>query len=263
MAVISFWNNNTGKIGQSYSSLAIAVYMAMEHNYKILLMSTGHKDNTFMQAFGLSKSSVGINFKNIVSSMDTESGIESLSKLALSNRINPQIITNYTKMIFRDRLEILSGPLGEKYQKVYESCEDIINNARRSYDIVFVDLNNGYDDETTKKIVKMSDIIVFNIEQKLAELDGILKLKTEKILSSKNTLFLLNRYDRYSKYTTKNVSRYIGEKREALSIPYNCLFAEAIEDGTLAEMFLNPKIRKISNVDDNTSFFISEIKRAS
>lgn len=263
MAVVTFWNNNTGKIGQSHSVLAIATYMAMEHNYRILLISTGYNEDVSMQAFGLSKSSKRVNFNRNMISMDTETGIESLSKLALSNRLTPDIISNYTKMIFKQRLEILSGPLGGDYNKIYESCIDIINNARSGYDIVFVDLNNGYEDNTTREIINMSDIIVMNIEQKMSDLDEVLRLKSEKIISNKKTLYLLNRYDRFSKYTAKNVSRYIGERKETLTVPYNNLYAEAVEEGTLADMFLNPRIRKIDNIEDKNGFFMNELRKDS
>ena len=75
-------------------------------------------------------------------------------------------------------------------------------------------------------------------------------------------MFLINRYDRSSKYSTKNVTRDLMEKKEILSVPYNHLFAEAMQEGTAAEFFLNPKIRKLDDTEDRTAFFISELKRA-
>ena len=263
MGIISFWNNNTGKIGQTYSALAIASYMAIEHNYKILLVSTKHNDTISMQAFGLSNNRRTINlFTRNKGALELESGIESLSKLASANRLTPEVIPNYTKMIFRNRLEILSGPTSEQYEKVYPLCIDMINVAKRHYDIVFVDLNNGVEDETTNKIINMSDILITNIEQKKSELDSLLELKENKILS-KNTLILINKYDRDSKYSVKNCTRYLGEKKDILSVPYNVLFAEAIEEGQLAEYFLNPKLRKLQDTEDKNAFFINELKRDS
>ena len=92
----------------------------------------------------------------------------------------------------------------------------------------------------------MSDILITNIEQKKSELDSLLELKENKILS-KNTMILINKYDRESKYSVKNCTRYLGEKKDILSVPYNILFAEAIEEGQLAEYFLNPKLRKLQD----------------
>lgn len=263
MAIITFWNNNTGKIGQTHSILAIATFMAIEHNYKILLISTRMNDDVSMQAYGIFKSQKKLNFLDgNRMSMDLESGIESVAKLSSSNRLTPDSIQNYTKMIFRNRLEVLSGPRGADYKKTYEACPNIVSVAKRFYDLVFVDLNNGYSDEITKEILNKSDIIITNIEQKPSELMQIQSLRSHKIISDKNSLLLFNRYDRDSKYSIKNSTRFLGDKKEMLSIPYSSIFAEAIQEGNLADFFMNPRIRKLDNTEDKNGFFISEIKRA-
>lgn len=40
MAIITFWSNTKKETGQSMSIAAVATSMAIEHNYKILLVST-------------------------------------------------------------------------------------------------------------------------------------------------------------------------------------------------------------------------------
>lgn len=270
MTVITFWNNNTGKIGQTHSALAIATHMAIEHNFKILLMSTRYNDQVTMQGFGFQE--IAAKTVNLITNnkntMDLESGIEGMSKLTAANRLTADMVPNYTRMILKKRLEILSGPTDRKdekidYNRIYASCRSIINIAKQYYDVVFVDLNNGLDEEPTKEILKMSNIIILNVEQKPSEFTEMVKLRNElEFLNQKNTLFLINRYDRSSKYSTKNVSRDLSEKKEILSVPYNHLFAEAVQEGTAAEFFLNPKIRKLDDTEDRTAFFISELKRA-
>lgn len=264
MAVITFWNNNTGKIGQTHSAIAIATYMAIEHNHKILLLSTRHNDEVSMQAFGFKKNdkALGSILGNKVK-MDLESGINAISKLALSNRLTPEVMPNYTRVIFKQRLEVLSGPTGMDYEKVYSSCKNIVNVAKRYYDIVFVDLNNGLEEEMTREILNISNIIIANIEQKPSELEEIKRLKESNLLSSEKSLLLMNKYDRDSKYSIKNSTRYLNEKSDILSVPYNNIFAEAVQEGTVPELFLNPRIRKLEGTEDKNAFFISELKRAS
>lgn len=266
MAILTFWNNNTGKIGQSYSALAIATLMAIEHKYKILLISTKYDDNVNAQAFGFHQLSKALNglIEN-KNTMELESGIESLSKLALSNRLIPDIVPNYTRMILRERLEILSGPTNHgdedfDYSRIYESCKKILKIANKYYDMIFIDLNNGID-ETTMEILKMSDIVIYNIEQKISEIEKIKELK-KSILPANRTMLLMNRYDRECKYSTKNATRYLEERREMMSVPYNHLYAEAVQEGTGAEFFLNPKLRKLQDVEDKNAFFVAELKRA-
>ncbi len=40
MAIITFWSNTEKETGQTMSIAAVAASMAIEHNYKILLIST-------------------------------------------------------------------------------------------------------------------------------------------------------------------------------------------------------------------------------
>lgn len=266
MAIVTFWNNNTGKIGQTHSALAIAMYMAIEHNYKVLLMSTRYNDGVVMQACGFDKmASTVTSLVQSKNSMDLESGIEGLSKLALSGRLTPEMVPNYTRMIFRNRLEVLSGPADKEdeeidYSRIYGSCKNILNIARKHYDVIFVDLNNGFNDEATKEILKISNIVINNIEQKPSELDKTLELK-KNILPVNHTLILLNRYDRESKYSSKNVTRYLDERKEILTVPYCNLFAESVQEGKTPEYFANSKLRKLQDTEDKNAFFMNELKR--
>ena len=111
MAIITFWNNNTGKIGQTYSAIAIATQMALDHNYKILFLSTKYNDRLVIDAFGANEQAETVKkMVNNKNSMDLESGIEGVAKMANAGRLTAEMIPNYTKVILKDRLEILSGP---------------------------------------------------------------------------------------------------------------------------------------------------------
>lgn len=266
MAIVTFWNNNTGKTGQTHSAMAIATYMGVEHNYKILLMSTKYDDRVSVDAFGANQRTKTIKIlTNEKNSIDLESGIEGMSKLASANRLAPEMVPNYTKVVYKNRLEVVAGPKKKMeldYDKIYRSCRDILNVAKRYYDIIFVDLNNKIDSETTKDILKMSDVIVLNIEQKPSEFEKLIELRqNQELFPMKKTIPMINRYDRKSKYSSKNVSREIGEKKEILTIPYCNLFAEAVQEGETAEFFLNTRIKKLEGLNDRTSFFINELKR--
>ncbi len=267
MAIITFWNNNTGKIGQTYSAIAIATQMALDHNYKILFLSTKYNDRLVIDAFGANEQAETV--KKIVTnknSMDLESGIEGVAKMANAGRLTAEMIPNYTKVILRDRLEILSGPKGvskQEYEKLYEICKEIVNVSKRYYDLVFIDLNNGMKDQITKDILQMSDIIIFNVEQKLAEIENITKIKeNSEILLPKKTMFLINKYDRESKYTAKNITREVGEKKTILTVPYTALYSEAIQEGLTTEFFIGLRSKNFDDTLDNTVFFTNELRRA-
>ena len=51
MAVISFWSGNNKETGQTVSAAAIATQMAIEHNYRILLLDATFDDDTMERCF--------------------------------------------------------------------------------------------------------------------------------------------------------------------------------------------------------------------
>ena len=172
-------------------------------------------------------------------------------------------ITDYTKTVFKDRLEILLSFKGEKkdYDNLKKIYPEIINLANNYYDLVLVDLDNEIEPEITDVILANSNIIVANISQRLASINRFMELREQlPILNSKKTLLLVGRHDKFSKYTIKNITRYMGEKNKLSTIPYNTLFFEACEEAKVPDLFL-----RIRNVDeeDRNRFFIEEVKRAS
>lgn len=172
-------------------------------------------------------------------------------------------ITDYTKTVFKDRLEILPSFKGEKreYDNLKKIYPEIINLANNYYDLVLVDLDSEIESEITDVILANSNIIVANISQRLASINRFMELREKlPILNSKKTLLLVGRHDKFSKYTIKNITRYMGEKNKVSTIPYNTLFFEACEEAKVPDLFL-----RIRNVDeeDRNRFFIEEVKRAS
>ena len=46
MAIIAFWSNEEKETGQTMSMVALTTYMAIEHNNRILSISTDFNDDT-------------------------------------------------------------------------------------------------------------------------------------------------------------------------------------------------------------------------
>ena len=262
MSVVTFWNDKKEQTGKTLSAVAVATYMAIEHNYKILVISTGFNDKTLDNCFckeKKAKKNFGLFGPNTNVAM--ENGIEGLSKMVKSNKISPESITNYTRIIFKDTLEILQSFKGSKenYEEVKEHYVDVINLANKYYDLVFVDLDMELGNDVINTILENSNLIVASLSQRLTSIDNFIEKREEMpILKSKKTLILISRYDRYSKYTVKNISRYMGEKNKVSTIPYNTLFFEACEEAKVVDLFLS--IRKIGE-DDVNGMFLSEVKR--
>ena len=236
--------------------------MAIEHNKRILVISTANKKDALENCFWETKKNrklIGL-FTSKNNYMDTQNGIDGLVKLMKSNKISSDIITNYTKIVFKDRLEILLGSKTIEDKSTY--YPDIIKMANQFYDLVFVDLDNSINEFSRLQILKDSNLIIANVNQRLASIDEFNEAcEEEEYLESNKVLVLIGRYDKYSKYNSKNITRYLGRKKEILTIPYNTLYFEATEEAGVPDMFL--KFRNLTDSEDRNGFFIQEVKRAS
>ncbi len=264
MSVIAFWNGGKEQTGKTLSMVAIATYLAVEHNRRILVISTGFEDETLNRCFWeekRSKRNLGLFGPNTNAEM--QEGVSGLARMIKSNKISPENITNYTKIIFTDRLEVLKIFKGSKseYEEIKSIYPDIIALANNYYDLVLVDVDNELGAGIVEKILDNANLVVASISQRLLTINNFIELREKMpVLKSKKTLLLVGRYDKFSKYTIKNISRYMGEKNKVSTIPYNTLFFEACEEARVPDYF--SKFRSIDE-DDRNGFFLAEVRRAS
>ena len=263
MAIVAFWSDERKETGQTLSMVALSTYMAIEHNYKILNVSTSFRDTTLENCYwdlekeneivkGLTNNNAGM--------IGIEAGVEGLAKVIRSNRTSNDIVSNYSRVVFNNRLDILCSSNTtdpKEYLQLASIYPDIINLANKTYDLVFVDISKRIPKEQINRILEIADVIVVNITQKLTMIDRFNALRQENEFFKKNNILLnIGRYDNYSKYNIKNVSRYLKMKRNILAIPYNTLFFESCAEGRVAEYFL--KLRNLES-DDRNHLFVGEI----
>lgn len=261
MAIITFYSTDYKETGQSVSLAAIITHMAIKHNYKMLGIATSFRDSSLENCFWKQENESNTNSKFLNSNLvGVGSGIEGLSKVLISNRTSDNIVTNYARVVFKDRLEILSSPqvkFYSEYKKICESYPVAIEASKRSYDLVFVDLSKRVPENIRKQILQMSDIIVINLNQGLRTIEDFLDLREkEEIYRQEKVMISIGKYDRFSKYNEKNITRFLKEKSLLSIIPYNTLFFEACTEARLPDFFL-----KLRNVDesDRNFFFIREV----
>lgn len=263
MPIISFWSSGSEHAGKTLSIAAIATYMAIEHNYRILVISTDYNKKDIENCFWKEqkrKISFGLFGPN--TSVGLDDGVEGLMKIMKSNKLSPELIKDYTKIVFKDRLEVLPSFKGSysEYAEIKRKYSDVVNLANGYYDLVLVDLSEHLEDDTIQNILNDSNLIIANISQRLSSIDTFIENREKsKILNTPKTLILVNRFDKYSKYTAKNISRYMKEKNLVSTIPYNTLFFEACEEAQVPDLFL--KLRRIKDTTDRNAFFMQEIKR--
>ena len=147
-------------------------------------------------------------------------------------------------------------------KRIISVYKDLIRLANQEYDYVFVDLPKGQNIAWVNEILDISHVIVLNITQRLSDMDDYINLKQNNAIFSKgNILPLIGRYDRYSKYTKKNIARYIGETKDIPAVSYNTLFFESANEGNIGNYFLKFRKSLISSSDRN-AVFVDEVANA-
>lgn len=261
MAIITFYSKEKKETGQTLSIASIASEMAIEHNYKILLVATGYKDKSLEDCFWVSGKNA---FKPELAGKNVgiESGIEGLTKILASNKTSPEIVKNYSRIVLKDRLDVLESPNATEYKdyaNIASLYKDVLQVANRYYDLVFVDLSKQMPKEAEDEILKISDIVFVNLTQRLKTFDDFMELRDQDDFYKKtNVMLAIGRYDKFSKYNNKNITRYLKEKKLISVIPYNTLFFEACSEGTVIDFLL--KVKNITDESDRNSSFIKEIQ---
>ena len=259
MSIVTFWNDGREQSGRTLTSIAVATRMAIERNNKILLISTSLDDPTLKNCFWgeeYSKNTKLFNNKN--SGIAVENGIEGLLKLVTSNKLTPTAITDYTKVILKGRLEVIAGFSSsdsmtpeenlEQYKKMQNCYIDLIRTANQYYDIVLVDLEKTLSSKVKQDILKISDANVFVLSQKMDSINRYkeLKQKNEDLIKNR-CVPVIGKYMSQFKYNSKNIARYLEQRKELDLLPFNFLYMEAAEEVGVVDLFL-----KLKNVKDKT-----------
>lgn len=257
MPIVTFKSDEQKETGQTLSLVATATQMAIEHKFKILIVSTSFKDRTLENCFWkLDKEKKPIFSSNRMTGAGLDSGTEGLIRGLVTSKTNPAVVKDYSKTVLKDRLDVLVSPNSADYQtyeKVASHYPEILKIAAQYYDVVFVDVTRRMDEEQAKDILKVSDVIVMNMTQRLRTIDEIVELrKNDELYKNNNVMLLIGRYDSHSKYNVKNVTKYMKEKHNVLAIPYNTLYFEACSEGETVDYFL--RLKRVDSADRNAEF---------
>lgn len=264
MAIVTFKSNEIKETGQTLSLAAVATQMAIEHNYKILVVSTNFKDKTLENCFWEVGKTSSLANQMGKPAVGIESGVEGLMRVMTSNKTSPEIVKNYSKIILRDRLDVLPSTSAtdyKDYEGIVATYPEILQLASRYYDIILVDLSKRMPKQCAENIIQISDVVVVNLTQRLKSIDDFIDLREEEeFYKRKHIMLLIGRYDAFSKYNVKNITRYLKERKPVGVIPYNTLYFEACSEGKIIDFFLRMK-----NIDetDRNHLFVKETTNVS
>ena len=262
MAVVSFWGNNAKETGQTLAVVAIGTEMAIDHDNKILIVSTGFRETTMEDCFWERRKNNGIVPENGVKIGGIANGFEGLIKVIQSNRTSSNIIRDYAKVVFKGRLDVLPSPTTQDpkvYNTVTSYYKDVLKFANKEYDLVLVDVDKRMSVEDKSAILQESDAVMITFKQGLEEIEEIKQLREQYPDKKKtNIIFMMGKYDFDSKYNVKNITRMLKETKEISAVPYNLGFYEASMEGKVADFFLNN--RTLNDSSSSNAKFLQECK---
>ena len=263
MAVITFYTEGKEETGNTVSTVSYATYYSIVESYKSLLISTGLNDNTMDTSLWPTRKEKKSGLFGPNMNLLSQSGMEELNRIIQSNKLSPEMITNYTKVALRDRLELLSGYKGmeEQYREAQKDYIKIIDLAKSAYDNVIVDLDKGLEMQTKKEILDISDLVIALCTQKFESFEKLFNSINDEsgLLKKKNTLMVFGKYNSKTRYNAKNLTRNFLKRSETIGIiPYNTLLFEAVQEGKIIDLFLD--FRKLK-IEDENSFFMNEMKK--
>ena len=265
MAIIGFWSGSKKETGQTLSVTSIATHMSIEHNYKILLIDATFDDDTMERCFWKVNAKKDVAKLLNKGKMDISSGAEGLLSAVASNKTTPEIVKNYTRVVFNNRLDVLCGlktKSPEEFTKALIHYNDLVKTADKYYDMVFVDMEKTLKYETTKLLLAESNLVVYNFTKNRKQAEEYLTTLDENkdILDKNKIIPLLSNADENALYNAKNLTRYVGERREIPSIPYNSAFVRIASEAGVANYFL--KNRLASAGTDKDSMFRHSVENA-
>lgn len=258
MAIITFWNDGKVETNQSMTIAAVATAIAINYDYKILVVNTKHYDTSLEYAFE-SKNNINSMFSK--GKTDLAMGISGVAKAIASHKTSPEIITNYTRIILRN-LELLTEKKTDEdeFDRYKGYIKDILKLANKYYDLVLVDLEGNIEEQEVKEFIEMSEVNVATLVQNLNVIDDYIKLREKNsIMQDKKWIVSVGKYDAKSKYTVKNISKYIKWKN-VYGIPYNTMFSMDAPEGKVADYII--RFKRIKPTHVNYEFIKSVDKEA-
>lgn len=262
MAILSFWTGDKKETGQTLSIVAIATYMSVEHNYKTLIVDAVFDDDTLERCFWKPDANKELKKALNKGKMDIATGTEGLMSAVASNKTSPEIISNYTKVVFKNRLDVLLGLKTKnpvEFEETLKLYPDMLKSASKFYDLVIIDLSKTTKSQMSNDILNLSDVVMYTMSQNLKQIDKYIEDR-DNMPVLKNVIPLIGSANEYCKYNPKNVVSYTREKDLAY-IVYNNAFMEAASEGSVAKFFLNTRISK--NMRDKNSQFLKSVADSS
>lgn len=230
--VIAFWSAWHGR-GNTSNCIASAMQFSMVNNNSSMIAHTQYIRSGMEQVFLTGKED-----DDILKFSDF--GLDSLERALRTGKLEPKNFDDYTSNVIKKKLEFLPGSKKTNV-KIFESSIgqtiiDIINFAKESKEFSFVDVGSAINDDMTKRVLDMSDLIFVTVDQSKFVLKDFFE-KQYKLLEDKNIVLLVGRYDLDSNYSIKDIKKEFKYDGEIIGIPYVTDYSDALNSHSIKKFF--------------------------
>ena len=99
-------------------------------------------------------------------------------------------------------------------------------------------------------------MVVYNFTKNRKQAEEYLKYMEENkdILKKEKMMPMLSNADDNTLYNTRNITRFIGERKEIPAIPYNSSFVRVASEAGVANYFLKTRLHQNSSNDKDAMF---------
>jgi len=255
MSIVSFWGTVHGQASTTSNVIAAASILALEYNLKTMITQTQWSHSTLESSF------IKANRKDgLLTFSDT--GIDALERLARSNRLTAEKVSDYTVSVLKERLDLLVGsskPSISMFEDIGDVLDIIFSVAKEYYDLCLIDVHSGTQNEVTKKVLNESDLIVVNLNQNIHVLERFFNREDYlDVLDEKPYVIVLSQYDHKSQYTVKNIKRRFKCTQPIFTVPYNTNYRDASNNQAVIEYFLRARNFTKNNLN---YFFMEELRK--
>lgn len=251
MQQINIWSPYH-QTGTTSISIILSTYIAINYNLRCLIAHNQYSRSNLECAF--------IDGSKENEDFITLEGIDALEIAAKSNKLTKEEIWNSTRLLIKNRLELLYGSKKQR-EELNETIFYILACAKQAYDLTFIDVSSGINNKVTDMAMRTADLIVVNLNQNLKVLDDFFTRKIyHNELDSRKYIIVLNNYDTRSKYTTKYIKKLYNFKDDIFAIPKCVDYMDSHNDHKVLDFMISNNDTCSSEEDYN---FLNQIKNIS
>lgn len=226
--IIVNWSPIHGQSATTSNTVALASIFSLEHPYYSLLTHTQESYST-MESMFKKRNKDGI----------SDSGVLALERLAKSNLLSPQAVSDYTETIYRSSLDFLPGKNNEHTDSESgKLIQSILRAAARQYDLLWIDAHSGTANKKTVEMLKLADLIVVHLPQNKYILEQFFNSGMPTELKGRPFIIVISMYDDQAGYSLRNIKRQFHIKEPILSVPYLTGFRDAANQESVSEYFI-------------------------